>query len=337
LAITGCAPAAFSDIGTFEECIEAGYPILESYPPQCHTPDGKTFSQVIEFGWIACTRDDVLAEVCSTDYMPICGENGITYGNRCSGCSSGELDYYKLGECDEDIQKSYISDDPDECSLLGIWPCDADMELFSDEYGCGCRSIEGGVIGADLDEDGCHASAGYTLDKEVGACIRQWELDAAERDAAKLAVSINSYYPLTIDDVVSADCENCYAVKIIRGDTESISVVMIENRSIGQGGILDATVDIGPLCGAQQSGKACEPTAATYQSWPLEIYDAQHNYIKGLVADEYGLLETVLKPGNYSIRLKTDGKMGSTNLPIDFEIVQGGITYLTITIDTGIR
>jgi len=34
-------------ISSFDECIEAGYPILESYPRQCKTPDGKTFAEDI--------------------------------------------------------------------------------------------------------------------------------------------------------------------------------------------------------------------------------------------------------------------------------------------------
>lgn len=30
-------------INSFEECMKAGYPILESFPRQCRTPDGRTF------------------------------------------------------------------------------------------------------------------------------------------------------------------------------------------------------------------------------------------------------------------------------------------------------
>ena len=31
-------------INSFEDCAEAGYPIRESYPEQCATPDGRTFT-----------------------------------------------------------------------------------------------------------------------------------------------------------------------------------------------------------------------------------------------------------------------------------------------------
>lgn len=39
-------------ITTFEECASAGYPIMESYPEQCRTPDGRVFvnesQQIVE-------------------------------------------------------------------------------------------------------------------------------------------------------------------------------------------------------------------------------------------------------------------------------------------------
>jgi hypothetical protein len=35
-----------SDISTFEECAAAGYPIMESYPEQCHVPGGSTYTRV---------------------------------------------------------------------------------------------------------------------------------------------------------------------------------------------------------------------------------------------------------------------------------------------------
>ncbi len=34
-------------ISTFEECVAAGYPVMESYPQQCKTPDGKNFTEEI--------------------------------------------------------------------------------------------------------------------------------------------------------------------------------------------------------------------------------------------------------------------------------------------------
>jgi eight-cysteine-cluster-containing protein len=36
------------NINTFEECVDAGLPVMESYPRQCRTPDGRTFVEVID-------------------------------------------------------------------------------------------------------------------------------------------------------------------------------------------------------------------------------------------------------------------------------------------------
>lgn len=40
--------ASVVNVATYEECVDAGYPILESYPMQCKTPDGRTFVSPVE-------------------------------------------------------------------------------------------------------------------------------------------------------------------------------------------------------------------------------------------------------------------------------------------------
>ncbi len=39
------APAPQALITSFADCASAGYPVAESYPRQCSTPDGRTFSE----------------------------------------------------------------------------------------------------------------------------------------------------------------------------------------------------------------------------------------------------------------------------------------------------
>ncbi|MBY0539367.1 hypothetical protein K2P56_02955 [Patescibacteria group bacterium] len=41
-------PARALLIGTFEECVAAGNPVMETYPPQCRTPDGRLFVSSME-------------------------------------------------------------------------------------------------------------------------------------------------------------------------------------------------------------------------------------------------------------------------------------------------
>lgn len=42
--------AMVAGVSNFEECAEAGYPVMESYPARCSTPDGRTFTQEVD-GW----------------------------------------------------------------------------------------------------------------------------------------------------------------------------------------------------------------------------------------------------------------------------------------------
>lgn len=41
-------PASPTTINSFQDCATAGYPIMESYPEQCRTPDGRTFVRELE-------------------------------------------------------------------------------------------------------------------------------------------------------------------------------------------------------------------------------------------------------------------------------------------------
>lgn len=52
-----------------------------------------------EGSYTVCTAEQKAAEICTMDYTPVCGDNGETYSNICTGCSSGEINSYKMGEC----------------------------------------------------------------------------------------------------------------------------------------------------------------------------------------------------------------------------------------------
>lgn len=42
------ARQAIGEIDSFEECVAAGNPVMESHPRQCQTPDGKHFMEDIQ-------------------------------------------------------------------------------------------------------------------------------------------------------------------------------------------------------------------------------------------------------------------------------------------------
>lgn len=113
--LIGCQP----QITSFEECVDAGNPVMESYPRQC-AANGQTFVEEIEepskeADFHECTQEEKQADICTLDYTPVCGltDNNIrcittpcastdakTFSNGCSACSAQALGYYQ-GSCDD--------------------------------------------------------------------------------------------------------------------------------------------------------------------------------------------------------------------------------------------
>lgn len=54
-------PPSVPEINSFEDCVKAGYPVMESYPPQCAVPGGSTFTedscQDKEGNWVLTISD----------------------------------------------------------------------------------------------------------------------------------------------------------------------------------------------------------------------------------------------------------------------------------------
>lgn len=73
------------------------------------------------------------------------------------------------------------------------------------------------LVGGDKDEHGCLGSAGYSFDVEIGACIRDWELDENQSKAAKIGVETLGLENPTIIEVLSAQCHGCFTVTLEAG------------------------------------------------------------------------------------------------------------------------
>jgi len=85
-------------------------------------------------------------------------------------------------------------------------------------------------IGGQRDEHGCLGPAGYSWNSDIGACIREWELDDDQRRAADLAVRhAKPSYATTIVGVDVARCPGCFSVRLEQGEERTPYTITINN------------------------------------------------------------------------------------------------------------
>ena len=92
-------PAPISTVSTFEECAAAGNPVMESYPRQCRSEDGRLFVEEIEFPYYG--------EIKPTNICAVAGCSGqlcvpaIEAGNIMTTCEfRAEYACYKEASCE---------------------------------------------------------------------------------------------------------------------------------------------------------------------------------------------------------------------------------------------
>lgn len=124
LLILLAACTSTTPITSFDDCVTAGNPIMESYPRQC-SANGQTFveeiDEPIEEGIpgqvesFSCSEQQKEAIICTMEYRPVCGlvDNGVrcittpcpsvdanTFGNACGACAGYAYVYYE-GACEK--------------------------------------------------------------------------------------------------------------------------------------------------------------------------------------------------------------------------------------------
>jgi hypothetical protein len=193
-------------VSSFEECVAAGYPVMESYPRQCQTPDGQNFVEEI---------NDPMEKLCSDS-----GGNWNPCSSRCVLDNQGK----------EGVICTMMCEALCECGGIAGFSCPGGQNCIinsnvADALGY-CEPAE--VIGGQRAEYGCLGPAGYSWDENVSACLRPWELNEIQKEAAKIAVASLSY-PVTVTQVDSANCIGCFDVYLQRNDNQDQLKVALVN------------------------------------------------------------------------------------------------------------
>src|SRR3989338_2697688 len=71
-----------------------------------------------------------------------------------------------------------------------------------------------------------------------------------------------------------------------------------------QKGLLEGHISIGPICPVEKNppDPKCQPTAETYETYPLGIYDSAGNKVMGFNGGTTGDFSITLAQGSYTIK-----------------------------------
>lgn len=94
------------------------------------------------------------------------------------------------------------------------------------------------IVGGDTDTHGCLVGAGYQFDEEVNACVRSWEIkDPALKQVAIVARRNIDEKQLTLTQITSGLCDDCYTVEFTNENHDTFSV------PVKNGKVVEATTD----------------------------------------------------------------------------------------------
>ncbi len=115
--LSGCVEQSGEEIKitNFEECIAAGNPVMESYPRQCMTPEGETFTEEINMepsgeeeaiNMAKQAASGLDSTILSNDATTMTVKNVVQA--RCPGCWMVELEYSLHEEDSNRVQKAIV-------------------------------------------------------------------------------------------------------------------------------------------------------------------------------------------------------------------------------------
>ena len=114
------------------------------------------------------------------------------------------------------------------------------------------------LIGGDRDEHGCLGAAGYRFDEEIGACIRDWELDEDQGRAAKIAVTSAGLEKPTVVEVLPDQCPGCFSVSLA-ADEDRVKIRLENWQVVGRSLTPDECTQQGGRTVNIVGGDGCEP------------------------------------------------------------------------------
>lgn len=118
-------------------------------------------------------------------------------------------------------------------------------------------------------------------------------------------------------------------------------VSCVDQKEIGEPGVLSGKISIGPLCPVETvpPSPGCSPTLETYTTWATAVWNTNKSKKTATLHPTLdGKYLIVLPSGKYVIDFDSNQSFrAGSNLPSEITVLPNDTLVFNITIDTGIR
>jgi len=177
----------------FESCVAAGYPVLESYPSQCKTPDGRTFIEDIgnglEKAGLIKVSNPRPNEIVKSPLLVRGEARGYWFFEAsfpvrllddqgqivASGIAQALSDWMTENFVPFEAELSFSTPESEKGTLVLEKDNPSGLLENSDQLRFPVYFDKNKIIGGDKDEHGCLIAAGYSWCEIKQKCLRAWE------------------------------------------------------------------------------------------------------------------------------------------------------------------